>query len=56
LEKNIVEKQVEIIIEKLKKFGVNRYIPHNTADDQYQGGDLAPPPHPVQVGLSYHIN
>jgi hypothetical protein len=38
LEKNIVEKQVEIIIEKLKKFGVNRYILQSTADDQYQEG------------------
>ena len=29
--------QVEIIIEKLKKFGVHRYTPQSTADDQYQG-------------------
>ena len=37
--------QVEIIIEKLEKFGVHRYIPQNTADDRYQGGgaDSDPP-------------
>jgi hypothetical protein len=51
--KNIFEGQVEIIREKLKKFGVHRYTPQNTADDWYQGGPLPPPP--VQVGLKVTI-
>ena len=33
--KKNVEKQVEIINKKLKKFGVFRYIPQNTADNRY---------------------
>ena len=35
--KNTFEGQVEIISEKVKKVGVHRYNPQNTADDRYQG-------------------
>jgi hypothetical protein len=44
--KNIFHGQVEIIIEKLKKFGVQRHTPQSTTDDRYQGEAKSASPWP----------
>ena len=42
VEKNLFQVQVEIISEKLKKFGVYRYTPQSPADDQIFPGSHKP--------------